>query len=648
MQRSIFISYRREDAVAHSGRLADRLSAHFGKSAVFIDVDGIPPGDDFVDVLTSKVAACDTLIAVIGKNWLQVTDEHGRRRLDDPDDLVVVEIRAALERKIRVIPVLVGGAAMPRALELPDTIRSLARRNAFHVSDTNFHSSADQLIETLERHRPKELIGSDRATSEEPPGQPASELSLDSARTPGVRDLTTSEDQPRQSVEPTAPVADSSIPEATDAALAVSPSNETHVTATGSALRSAALRTIEEVDTDARPRSFEPSSTIDRLEERGIPQSNDRDTWGRRLTIGFAIVGISILGLLYVLFGNFAGGNHAAKRTELEPPPVVTASTSTGPTANLTTTPRQETPSPTTSVQARPQAPSTAKSAQEPPPPTAASPVRDGGTPSPAAVSESRSNSTALAPTGTPEERGTSAAARLGFIRAPANTQPTVEEAAAAPERATGPSSPTGNSVTYESLYNEAVVLFNQGKFADARIKLAASTKAYPLGADAFYLLGMTLLNLGQTSDSVKVLENFLELAPNHHRADEVRAVLPALREIPSSKTMRLPSVPPGYGNVPTGKGRRYPALPHGQWVDVTARDGRLYFSDPALTPVSCSGLSVSSSGARVTDESEFPIENVDKVTVKSSSGSVTFYSGKMDTDARNRLRAELEKLCQK
>ena len=104
----IFISYRREDSCAYAGRLYDHLIEQFGKDRVFMDVDSIEPGVDFVEVLQNTVSSCDVLIAVIGQHWLTAADTEGRR-LDHPEDFVRVEISTALSRNVRVIPALVAG-----------------------------------------------------------------------------------------------------------------------------------------------------------------------------------------------------------------------------------------------------------------------------------------------------------------------------------------------------------------------------------------------------------------------------------------------------------------------------------------------------------------------------------------------------------
>ncbi len=130
MSGQIFISYRREDSSAWARLVYTSLFQHFSQNKIFMDVDNLDPGVDFFDAIEASVGSCDVLIAVIGKRWLISSDEEGRRRLDNPDDLVRLEIGAALKRNIRVIPVLVDGALMPRSSELPDDLKLMVRRNA--------------------------------------------------------------------------------------------------------------------------------------------------------------------------------------------------------------------------------------------------------------------------------------------------------------------------------------------------------------------------------------------------------------------------------------------------------------------------------------------------------------------------------------
>ena len=114
------------------------LVEHFPAEQVFKDVDSIEPGEDFVERITAAVASCDVLLALIGPQWLTITDENGQRRLDNPGDYVRLEIETALTRKIRVIPILVDDAQMPRVNELPATLAALVRRNAVEINPVTF------------------------------------------------------------------------------------------------------------------------------------------------------------------------------------------------------------------------------------------------------------------------------------------------------------------------------------------------------------------------------------------------------------------------------------------------------------------------------------------------------------------------------
>jgi TIR domain len=147
----IFISYRREDSAAHAGRLYDRLSSRFGAEQVFMDVDDIPPGADFAAHIDAKVASCDAMVVVIGKNWLTVRNAEGQLRFSDTTDFVGLEVALALQRSVLVIPVLVAGAAMPKTEELRKDLQPLARRNALTLNDQEFQRDADILIATLEK-----------------------------------------------------------------------------------------------------------------------------------------------------------------------------------------------------------------------------------------------------------------------------------------------------------------------------------------------------------------------------------------------------------------------------------------------------------------------------------------------------------------
>jgi hypothetical protein len=145
----IFISCRRDDSRHAAGRLVDRLAQVFPREQLFMDIDAIEPGLGFLKVIEARLADCDVLLAVIGPNWADARDEDGTRRLDDPDDLVRLELEAALSRDIRVIPVLVDGAQLPKADNLPEGLRPLVRRNAVGLAHERFGAEADSLAQAL-------------------------------------------------------------------------------------------------------------------------------------------------------------------------------------------------------------------------------------------------------------------------------------------------------------------------------------------------------------------------------------------------------------------------------------------------------------------------------------------------------------------
>ena len=147
----IFISYRRGESSPYARMLYDSLSQQFGEANVFYDHKAIEPGLDFVDVIRQQLNSCDVLIALIGRHWLDLQTAAGQRRIDEADDIVHEEIATALVRKIRLIPVLVQGAPMPKAEELPPTLAALSRRNAFDLTDAKWEYDKQRLVELLQK-----------------------------------------------------------------------------------------------------------------------------------------------------------------------------------------------------------------------------------------------------------------------------------------------------------------------------------------------------------------------------------------------------------------------------------------------------------------------------------------------------------------
>jgi hypothetical protein len=164
MGGKIFINYRRGDDSGFVQALFSQLERTFPTEELFMDVDRIGAGEDYVKVLEDQVAQCEVLLAVIGKGWLRAWDIRSGRRLDNPNDFVRVEIESALKQNKRIIPVLVHGARMPRTEELPESLRPLARRNALRLTHERFKADTEGLIKAI-----REALTSAEATKQTPP-----------------------------------------------------------------------------------------------------------------------------------------------------------------------------------------------------------------------------------------------------------------------------------------------------------------------------------------------------------------------------------------------------------------------------------------------------------------------------------------------
>ena len=164
----IFISYRREDSIAYAGWMHDRLLKEFPRQQLFMDLATLEPGENFVGAIEDSVHRCKVFLAVIGKRWLHAKDSRGIRRLENPDDWVRIEIEIALERKIPVIPCLVGGMTMAKLVGLPKSLAPLTHRHALTLSDQRFHRDVDILIETIKKAigTPKRISPSNKKRKE--------------------------------------------------------------------------------------------------------------------------------------------------------------------------------------------------------------------------------------------------------------------------------------------------------------------------------------------------------------------------------------------------------------------------------------------------------------------------------------------------
>ncbi|MEV0703343.1 TIR domain-containing protein [Saccharopolyspora sp. NPDC050389] len=154
VEKWIFISYRREDTKYPAGRLNDLLGQQFGPDRVFYDL-ATAPGAKYVEAIDDALRTTKVLLALIGERWIDITDEHGGRRLDNPHDLVAREIGTALERGLLVVPVLVDGARMPGRDELPERLKPLVSRNAARLEHATFSADVGKLIGAIVEHAPE-------------------------------------------------------------------------------------------------------------------------------------------------------------------------------------------------------------------------------------------------------------------------------------------------------------------------------------------------------------------------------------------------------------------------------------------------------------------------------------------------------------
>jgi TIR domain len=145
----VFVSYRRSDVSGYSGRLTDALATRLGAGNVFRDVTTIAPGRNFETEIDRSLARSDAVLAMIGPGWLAASTPEGRQRLFEPDDFVRLELARALSTNVPIVPVLVGGARLPKAEELPEDLKSLGKRQAVALRDESFHQDVDRLLRSL-------------------------------------------------------------------------------------------------------------------------------------------------------------------------------------------------------------------------------------------------------------------------------------------------------------------------------------------------------------------------------------------------------------------------------------------------------------------------------------------------------------------
>ena len=148
-RKNIFISYRVHDTAGETGRLVDSLKQYFYEDQIFVDIDKIEPGVDFTEAIAKSLESCDVMLAIIGPGWQGINAADHSSRINNPNDWVRLEISTALKRNIRVVPVLVDGAELPTAEQLPEDLQSLLRRQAYEISNKRWKYDTEELIRFL-------------------------------------------------------------------------------------------------------------------------------------------------------------------------------------------------------------------------------------------------------------------------------------------------------------------------------------------------------------------------------------------------------------------------------------------------------------------------------------------------------------------
>ncbi|MEO6188410.1 MAG: toll/interleukin-1 receptor domain-containing protein [Ginsengibacter sp.] len=148
-KKNIFINYRVHDTAGETGRLVDKLKQNFASDQIFIDIDKIEPGVDFTKAISKSLESCDVMLAIIGPHWLGKTGDENASRIKNPNDWVKLEISSALQRDIRVVPVLVDGAELPEENELPVDLQPLLLRQSYEISNKRWDYDTSQLVDFL-------------------------------------------------------------------------------------------------------------------------------------------------------------------------------------------------------------------------------------------------------------------------------------------------------------------------------------------------------------------------------------------------------------------------------------------------------------------------------------------------------------------
>jgi len=289
MSTRVFVSYRRDDAAGDAGRLADYLQRRFGAAQVFLDIETIEPGADFVRVLQQSLQQTAVMLVVIGPRWTSLPGPDGSRRLHDPADFVRMEVEAALTRDIPVVPVLVQGATLPRKGDLPPSLVPLITRQVFVLDHAEFNDDARRLGDRLAK-----VIEGDRSAGLPPIRRWWPALGIVVTLAVGITAYVVSRKTGPEPHVPPAAVASASAP----ASAAIEP-----LLAEASAQRRR-NQAVEALVTLARARELAPGSeAVRRLQEevamewiRGVRVESGKSSFGEAIKPALAVIDASLPG----------------------------------------------------------------------------------------------------------------------------------------------------------------------------------------------------------------------------------------------------------------------------------------------------------------------------------------------------------------
>ena len=317
---AVFVSYRRNDVPDATDRLAASLIERLGRDQVFLDVDSIEIGAPFAKVIGSWISRCDVVLVVIGHGWLTATDDEGALRLGNPRDYVRLELEAALSRDMRVVPLLVHGARMPRATELPESLVPLLERNALELTRTYWELDVARLIGALERSvvddkrkRAERETAAAREAQARRAEQEATAARQDQADREAAaaheihvrqadQDAATARDAQGRQAGPETPAAREAQARRAEEEATAAPESEARSRRMGGRRGEVKRTTPDQADREAAAGRIPPTGPLEPADRRGAPSSRFR--WPGRVVAGVGGAAILVIVIVAIVLSS--------------------------------------------------------------------------------------------------------------------------------------------------------------------------------------------------------------------------------------------------------------------------------------------------------------------------------------------------------